>query len=417
MEKYVKIPKKRVKRIQLYINKSRKTMAQIVKETGCTYAINAGLFTSKRAACCHLRADGYNYATDPYNYFGYGWDKDDKALRVVTAANKDSVENFICCVELIHDGKAAKLIYNSEGAGKRGRTVIGFDKEGNTFLYCSKDGSADAATPEALQAKMLGFGLESAIMLDGGLSSQCSFGGDTITSSRVVHNLILVYVNEATAEDLIEAARAEVGTKEMPANSNKVKYNMAYYGRDVSGAAYPWCMAFIWWLMTYIGAAKKFYGGGKCASCTAVYNYHKARGQVVTKDYRPGDLVFYDWDKSGDCDHVGVLAEISGNNCKVIEGNTAVGNDSNGGEVMLRSRTVSQIKGAVRLLESAKSAETKPGTETAPTNNNAVSGASAATPPTGGVSSKDDLEVARLISLMSDKQAWEIMDKAERYKG
>ena len=26
------------------------------------------------------------------------------------------------------------------------------------------------------------------------------------------------------------------------------KYNTAFYGREVSGRAYPWCMAFIWWV-------------------------------------------------------------------------------------------------------------------------------------------------------------------------
>ena len=48
--------------------------------------------------------------------------------------------------------------------------------------------------------------------------------------------------------DIVNAALAEVGVKETPANSNNVKYNTWYYGKNVSGSAYPWCAAFISWL-------------------------------------------------------------------------------------------------------------------------------------------------------------------------
>ena len=42
-----------------------------------------------------------------------------------------------------------------------------------------------------------------------------------------------------TAERIVSAARAEIGVKESPASSNRVKYNTAYYGRAVSGSAIP----------------------------------------------------------------------------------------------------------------------------------------------------------------------------------
>ena len=38
-----------------------------------------------------------------------------------------------------------------------------------------------------------------------------------------------------TVERLLSTARKELGTKEQPADSNRVKYNTAYYGREVSG--------------------------------------------------------------------------------------------------------------------------------------------------------------------------------------
>ena len=152
-----------------------------------------------------------------------------------------------------------------------------------------------------------------------------------------------------TVHQLVEAAKAEAGVKEAPPGSNNVKYNTAYYGREVNGRQFSWCLVFIWWLFRSLGAEELFYGGRKTASCTTFYNWYEKRGMVVHDNYRPGDIVFYDWDHSGDCDHVGILAERKGMNCRVVEGNTAMGNDSNGGEVMLRERITSQFKGAVRL--------------------------------------------------------------------
>ena len=38
----------------------------------------------------------------------------------------------------------------------------------------------------------------------------------------------------ATAEKILEIARSQIGTKESPAKSDNVKYNTAYYGREVS---------------------------------------------------------------------------------------------------------------------------------------------------------------------------------------
>ena len=48
--------------------------------------------------------------------------------------------------------------------------------------------------------------------------------------------------------ELIRIATKEVGTKESPAGSNKVKYNTWIYGKEVEGKEYPWCLAFASWV-------------------------------------------------------------------------------------------------------------------------------------------------------------------------
>lgn len=51
-------------------------------------------------------------------------------------------------------------------------------------------------TPEQLRDDLLAADWESAIMLDGGGSSQCDFAGQRVESSRAVHDVILVYLKK-----------------------------------------------------------------------------------------------------------------------------------------------------------------------------------------------------------------------------
>lgn len=52
------------------------------------------------------------------------------------------------------------------------------------------------------------------------------------------------YTKTVTANMVVATALAEVGTKESPKNSNKVKYNVWYYKKNIS--AY-WCCTFVCW--------------------------------------------------------------------------------------------------------------------------------------------------------------------------
>lgn len=144
----------------------------------------------------------------------------------------------------------------------------------------------------------------------------------------------------AQAADILALARAELGTKESPANSNIVKYSK-WYG--LTGA---WCMMFVQWVFAQAGAASLL--PVKTASCTALMNAAKKAGCWVTSGYQPGDVVIYDWGGDKGPDHCGIVERSYGESVIAIEGNTAVGNDSNGGEVMRRTRANKYILGAVR---------------------------------------------------------------------
>ena len=145
-----------------------------------------------------------------------------------------------------------------------------------------------------------------------------------------------------TAEKIIAMAKSQLGVKEYPANTNRVKYTSEY------GIVTAWCVIFVWWVFKHCNASKIFYDGGKVCSCTTLMNWAKKKGLWVTTGYKPGDLLIYDWNKDGKPEHIGICTKVSGSSVEAIEGNTSINNNSNGGQVMTRARHTSQILGAVR---------------------------------------------------------------------
>ena len=136
-----------------------------------------------------------------------------------------------------------------------------------------------------------------------------------------------------TAQELIKIAQNEVGVKENPANSNNVKYNTWYYGKSVSGAAYPWCAAFVSWCFKSAQGLCP-----KTASCLTMLQWFEGKGQTV-KDPKPGDIVFFKYStNTRRTNHVGIVIGVEGKIIRTIEGNTSVSSNDNGGSVMERMR-------------------------------------------------------------------------------
>lgn len=135
------------------------------------------------------------------------------------------------------------------------------------------------------------------------------------------------------ANEIIMKALGEVGISEYPPASNNVKYNTWYYNKEVSGAAYPWCAAFISWLFKEDRDMCP-----RTASCAEMLAWFEKRGQVV-KSPQAGDIVFFKYStNSRRTNHVGLVVGVQGNNISTIEGNTSISSDDNGGAVMKRMR-------------------------------------------------------------------------------
>ena len=188
------IPLSSVERIELRVTNCRKTLAQVKSETGADYVLNGGMWNPDGSACPLLKVGGVMRSGTPWRAMGYAWDK---GPDIHMTSEYGGADNFIAVTALISSGEPVdKPSYGSAQGGKRGRSAIGL-RGGSLALYCSGDGTGDEATPETLRDELAGLGWSSAVMLDGGGSSQCDFGGERITASRKVHNWICVYLKQA----------------------------------------------------------------------------------------------------------------------------------------------------------------------------------------------------------------------------
>lgn len=187
------IPLSSVERIELRVTNCRKTLSQVKSETGAHYVLNGGMWNPDGSACPLLKVGGVMRSGTPWRAVGYAWDK---GPDIHMTSGYEGAANFIAVTALISSGKPVdKPSYGSAQGGKRGRSAIGL-RGGSLALYCSGDGTGDAATPETLRDELAGLGWSSAVMLDGGGSSQCDFGGERITASRKVHNWICVWLKQ-----------------------------------------------------------------------------------------------------------------------------------------------------------------------------------------------------------------------------
>jgi len=150
----------------------------------------------------------------------------------------------------------------------------------------------------------------------------------------------------------LDKARAELGYKESPPNSNMTKYGQ-WYGGGFNGS--PWCAMFATWCYEQVGDSPTFLKGKAYAYVPYIVNDARANrnGLSVTTSPIAGDLVCYDWGNGsghadGVYDHVGLFeAWTSGRVFNAIEGNTSTSNNSDGGEVMRRQRDAGSIPGVV----------------------------------------------------------------------
>ena len=96
--------------------------------------------------------------------------------------------------------------------------------------------------------------------------------------------------------------------------------NYATYCKDM-GYSYriEWCACFISWLAKKLNITNIIPVDMSCNSQIAKF---KNLGVWHTdRNIQAGDIIYYDWDNSGDADHVGIIEKVNGMSLTVIEGN------------------------------------------------------------------------------------------------
>lgn len=130
-------------------------------------------------------------------------------------------------------------------------------------------------------------------------------------------------VNAATAADVVNVAKAEVGTQGRPN-----KYTR-WLGVISGSYSYAWCHAFVSWCGEQAGAGSII---PHTASCSVGVQWFKNQGRfhLRSSGYKPvaGDIIYFG---SGGGSHVGIVTSSSATNVYTIEGNARDTVKINGG--------------------------------------------------------------------------------------
>lgn len=153
---------------------------------------------------------------------------------------------------------------------------------------------------------------------------------------------------ETLGEKALRIGRQYIGTKESPPGSNRVMFS-EWYG--IIGA---WCAMFVTFCFVEAGS-KGFKRGERWAYCPFMLDdaRHNRNGLTLVQrgTERAGDIALFGFGGVV-AKHVGIVVTVNHNNATFIslEGNTSVDSDSDGGEVQIRTRNISDVIAFARAV-------------------------------------------------------------------
>lgn len=114
-------------------------------------------------------------------------------------------------------------------------------------------------------------------------------------------------------DEIIRLAQEQIGYKEYA--NNKTKYGEWY------GMQGEWCDIFISWLAYKVGILNILIPKEAYVPNTA--KWYKNKGLFKDKSYKPqkGDLIFFDYNRNKNADHIGIVEYVEGKVVHTIEGN------------------------------------------------------------------------------------------------
>lgn len=152
-----------------------------------------------------------------------------------------------------------------------------------------------------------------------------------------------------TGQKIINIAKKFLETVEMPPNSNSGEQVRRFQASTTEGGTgWPWCQAFVRFVLDGAGVQKDGYRGAYVPHYVA---WAKASGKW-TQSPKKGYAVVFEFDSDYIVDHVGFFVQKnSDGSILTVEGNTSrsdSGSQSNGGGVFMRRRNKNNILGYIK---------------------------------------------------------------------
>jgi cell wall-associated NlpC family hydrolase len=148
-------------------------------------------------------------------------------------------------------------------------------------------------------------------------------------------------------QQVVDIANSQIDYAEV--GNNSTMYGK-WYGLDKQ----PWCAIFVSWCFNQAGLGKSIAAQTPkgFASCDAGLKWFAKRNKLVpVGEAQEGDIVFFQFDKDAEPDHVGIVTKNMKRikTLKTVEGNTSdKGSQSNGGKVYAKKRSYSLVLGVAR---------------------------------------------------------------------
>lgn len=267
-----------------------------------------------------------------------------KKITVALALDKRGRNKIVCLL------LAVFILVLAPGAGAAAvfeHAETDFDTEAMTAAVMANLSAEDTETLQFMEDT--GQALQAAMTAAGRTPEQCKAAEvlfvlalfDQAHEPGFVDKLVGCFAENQTDEQLIAAVNAAFGTaltaEEFTAimtfvNNQIVEIAKSQLG-NVGGEPYwswygfgsrvEWCACFVSWCADQCG----YIESGACpkfAGCSAGVNWFKNRNQWRDGSATPmsGMIIFFDWDLSGDADHVGIVEKVENGRVYTIEGNS-----------------------------------------------------------------------------------------------
>lgn len=195
----------RVSRAVVYENDRKLPLSKIVEEEAPDLAFTGAFYNPGTwSPVCPVKADGaVLHADKQYDYWALAWNKAaDVGAELIPKGGASPAKNYVANCLLIRAGRPqAKLYYNDDVGGRRGRVAVGLT-DTDWVVYGATDGSSGAQTPEECRDYMAAQGCRFAIMLDGGrkVNYYCREAGVMMEGKDPSQTLILLYLTDESEE-------------------------------------------------------------------------------------------------------------------------------------------------------------------------------------------------------------------------